>query len=67
MIRETEEREETEAPISEEEARKRFRQLAWGQPDFNFSILEALMEKLGMTKEEQQNIIKEGVKKWQTA
>lgn len=70
MIREIpeEEREETEDPIiSEEEARKRFRKLAWEQPDFNFSILEALMEKLGMTKEEIQNIVKEGARKWEKA
>lgn len=53
------------ASVTDEEARKRFRQLAWGQPDFNFSILEALMDHLELTKEQQREIIAEGARKWQ--
>ncbi len=52
-------------PISPEEARRRFRKLAWEQPDVNYSILEALMDHMGLTEEQQTEIIVEGVKKWQ--
>ena len=63
-VRETEDEVE-EHPISDEEARKRLRKLAWEQPDFNYSILEALMDYMGLTIEQQWKIITEGVKKWQ--
>jgi len=52
-------------PISDEEARKRFRELAWKHPDFNFSILEALMDHLEISEEQQREIIAEGARKWQ--
>ena len=56
---------QTTETVSDEEARKRFRQLAWSQPDFNFSILEALMDHLGITEEQQREIIAEGARRWQ--
>lgn len=51
--------------ITDEEARNRFRGLALDQPDFNFFILEALMDHLEIPKETQREIIEEGVRKWQ--
>jgi hypothetical protein len=62
-VREIVDEEPTE--ITEAEARKRFRKLAWEQPDFNFSILEALMDSLDIPKEKQREIINEGARKWQ--
>lgn len=51
--------------VTDEEARNRFRTFALAQPDFNFFILEALMDHLEIPKETQREIIEEGVRKWQ--
>lgn len=58
---------ESEGPVTAEEARTRFRKLAWEQPDFNFSILEALMSHLGIPEDKQREIIMDGAVKWQKA
>jgi len=65
-VRDLDEEEEVEEfPITPEEARKRFRRLAWEQPDFNYSVLEALMDHLNIPPDKQREIITEGVRKWQ--
>jgi hypothetical protein len=58
--------EEEEKEITPEIARRRMRRLAWEQPDLNFSILEALMDHLGISEEDQNKIFKEGARRWAT-
>lgn len=57
--------EEAASHVDEDDVQKKFRKLAWEQPDFNFSVIEALMDQLDISKEQQREIILEGVRRWQ--
>lgn len=59
------EEEEEEIELTPEELRARIKAMSMSTPDLTFSMLESLMNHLGISDEDQDKILREGVKNWQ--
>lgn len=56
---------EEEEELTPEEFRRRVRLLAFREPELFFALFETLMDKLEISKEEQEEVIKGALNKWQ--